>query len=211
MSNNNNNSENLDQEGNNLEKSNLEKPKENIFQKGWNDFVSTVTKGFNNFQKVFIEQSKTHDELWDENKEKISKFFSDAKSNWDNMVGEWNSELKNWQVENKELWDKNKENVNTFLKKSKDDWDNRFHQWTIDLQQKQSETKQQWEARTRKINEDFKKWQENTKKDWEKGLKSWRREMIKGSYLFLVFMIPILVVFIVIVWLINWLLSSLSG
>ena len=42
-----------------------------------------------------------------------------------------------------------------------------------------------------------------TKKDWEKGLKTFRREMIKGSYLFLVFMIPILVVFFVIVALIT--------
>ncbi|MHA1460661.1 MAG: hypothetical protein ACTSO8_04185, partial [Promethearchaeota archaeon] len=67
----------------------------------------------------------------------------------------------------------------------------------------QTETKEQWDARKQKIGEDIKNWQEKSKKDWEKGLKSFRREMIKGSYMFLVFMIPILVVLFVIVALIT--------
>ncbi|GAF79546.1 unnamed protein product, partial [marine sediment metagenome] len=53
----------------------------------------------------------------------------------------------------------------------------------------------------------IKNWQDDTKRDWEKGLKSFRREMIKGSYMFLVFMIPILVVVFVIVALITRLLD----
>jgi hypothetical protein len=187
------------------------KLKENILQKGWNDFVTGISVGFNKFQKSVEEQTKKNMELWNANREKINTFFSDNKQIWENTLDQWNDELKRMQLENQEQWNQNKDKIDKFFQETKENWDNKLMQWTADIEKKQIETKEQWEARKRKISEDFKSWQEKTRKDWEKGLKSWRREMIKGSYLFLVFMIPILVVFIVIVWLINWLLGSLKG
>ena len=74
---------------------------------------------------------------------------------------------------------------------------------STDFEKRQTETKEQWEARKQKIGEDIKNWQDKSKRDWEKGLKSFRREMLKGSYMFLVFMIPILVVFLVIVFVVT--------
>jgi len=199
------NSKNLDKE---REESKLETPKENIFQKGWNDFVSGVTEGFKKFQKVFEEQSKQNKEVWDENREKIASFFKETNQIWENKTNDWNTELEKMQIENKEQWDKNKDKIEKFFTDTKQTWDNKFKEWTNEIQQKQIETKEQWEARKQKISEDIKAWQDKTRQDWEKGIKSWRREMIKGSYLFLVFMLPILIVMFVIIWLIDWLLRG---
>jgi len=205
----NNNSKESDQKlSASSDKENL---KENILLKGWNDFVSSISEGFKKFQKTIENQSKENLELWNENREKINSFFSNTKEIWENNLNEWNKELQTMQLENQEQWNQNKDKIDKFFKETKQNWDNKLTEWTVDIQQKQIETKEQWEARKQKISEDFKNWQEKTRKDWEKGLKSWRREMIKGSYMFLVFMIPILVVFFVIVWLINWLLGGLRG
>jgi len=114
------------------------------------------------------------------------------------------SEIEKLRTKNKEVWDKNKEQIDTFLSNTAQDWDNKFQIWVEDLKSKQIETKQQWEARTQKVREDIKNWQEETRKKWEEGVKAWRKELIKGSYLFLVFMIPILIVVFAIVALINW-------
>ena len=60
------------------EDSNQDKEKENILVKGWNDFVSNMTKGYNNFQKNIEESTKKNTELWSQNQEKINKFFESA-------------------------------------------------------------------------------------------------------------------------------------
>ncbi|MFX1357591.1 MAG: hypothetical protein ACFFA8_09910 [Promethearchaeota archaeon] len=185
--------------------------KENVILKGWNDFVSSISEGFKKFQKSVENQSKENSELWNENKEKLVSFFTKTKELWENNLNEWNKELLDLQSESQEQWNQNKEKIDRFFKDTKQEWDNKLKKWTLDIQQKQIETKEQWEERKQKISEDLKNWQDKTRRDWEKGLKSWRKEMIKGSYMFLVFMIPILVVFFVIVWLINWLLGGLRG
>jgi len=57
------------------EKSEQNKVKENIAVKGWNEFVSNITEGYNNFQNSIEESTKKNTELWNQNQEKISKFF----------------------------------------------------------------------------------------------------------------------------------------
>ena len=99
-------------------------------------------------------------------------------------------------------------NIENFFRESNAIWDAKLREWKSEINRRQSESLAEWDARKQKISEDIKAWQENTKRKWEKGLKAWRKEMIKGSYLFLVFMIPILLVFFVIVALINWLLPD---
>jgi hypothetical protein len=185
-----------------------EKKKESPLLKGWKDFMAEITEGYRKFQNFYEEQAKKNQDAWNKNKDKIIQFFGDSKKNWDAMLMEWGSELEKMQKENKEQWDKNKENIEKFFRESKTTWDTKFTEWKSEINRRQSESLAQWEARKQKISEDIKSWQEKTKRNWEEGLKAWRREMIKGSYMFLVFMIPILIVFFVIVYLINWLLPD---
>ena len=179
------------------------KPKENLLLKDWNDFVSNITVGYTKFQKSVEENTKKNKELWNQNSEKIDQFLKGAKENWDAKFKEWGVELEKTHKENTNAWENNLENINEFFKKNQESWDKKFKEWEADLEKRQIETKEQWEARKLKISEDVNKWQEKTKKDWEKGIKTFRWEMVKGSYMFLVFMIPILVVLFVIVALIT--------
>ncbi len=185
------------------EDSEQNKGKENIVVKGWNEFVSNITEGYNNFQKSIEESTKKNTELWNQNQEKINTFFVGAKENWDATMKEWGTEIVKTHKENVDLWDGNLEKANEFFENNQLIWENKLKEWNADFEKRQTETKEQWEARKKKIGEDIKNWQDNTKRDWEKGLKSFRREMIKGSYMFLVFMIPILVVVFVIVALVT--------
>jgi hypothetical protein len=185
------------------EDSEQNKVKENIVVKGWNDFVSNITDGYNKFQKGIEESTKKNTELWNQNQDKINNFFEGAKENWDTTMKEWGTEIAKGHKENVESWEGNLEKVNAFFENNQRSWENKLKEWSTDIEKRQAETKEQWEARKLKIGEDIKNWQDNTKKDWEKGLKSFRREMLKGSYMFLVFMIPILVVFLVIVFVVT--------
>ncbi|HUW90901.1 MAG TPA: hypothetical protein VMV43_10370 [Candidatus Nanopelagicaceae bacterium] len=183
------------------------KEKENIIVKGWNEFVSNITKGYNNFQKSIEESSKKNTELWNQNQEKINKFFEGAKENWNTTMKEWGTEIAKTQNENVDSWDVNLEKFNAFFENNQRSWENKIKEWSTDFEKRQTETKEQWEERKQKISEDIKNWQDKSKRDWEKGLKTFRREMMKGSYMFLLFMLPILVVFFVVVALITWLFN----
>jgi len=185
------------------ENSEQNKVKDNIIVKGWNEFISNITEGYNNFQKSIEESTKKNTELWNQNQEKINKFFEGAKENWDATMKEWGTEIAKRHKENVDSWDGNLEKINAFFNNNQQSWENKLKEWNADFEKRQTETKEQWEARKKKIGEDIKIWQDNTKRDWEKGLKSFRREMMKGSYMFLVFMIPILVVFLVIAFIVN--------
>jgi len=185
------------------EDSEQNKVKENIVVKGWNDFVSNITDGYNKFQKGIEDSTKKNTELWNQNQDKINNFFEGAKENWDTTMKEWGTEIAKGHKENMDSWEGNLEKVNEFFENNQQSWENKLKEWSTDFEKRQAETKEQWEARKQKIGEDIKNWQDNTKRDWEKGLKSFRREMLKGSYMFLAFMIPILVVFLVIVFVVT--------
>ena len=49
------------------ENSEPNKVKESIVVKGWNEFVSSITEGYNNFQKSIEESTKKNTELWNQN------------------------------------------------------------------------------------------------------------------------------------------------
>ena len=185
------------------EDSEQNKVKENIVVKGWNEFVSNITDGYNKFQKSIEESTKKNTELWNQSQGDINLFFEGVKENWDATMKEWGTEIAKGHKENVDSWEGNLEKVNEFFKNNQQTWENKLKEWNADFEKRQTETKEQWEARKQKIGEDITNWQDKTKKDWEKGLKSFRREMLKGSYMFLVFMIPILVVFLVIVFVVT--------
>lgn len=187
-----------------------EKISKNVFLNAWNGLISELNDGFNEFKKTIENSTKKNAEAWTPNQEKMNEFFQNIGNDWETHINTWTKDFEESVEKNKETWEENKKKFNEFVVKTKTEWDNKIQKWKSDLEKKQIETKEQWEANTKKINEDLKNWHEKTQKDWEKGLKTFRREMIKGSYLFLVFMIPILVVLIVIVWLINWAMSGFN-
>ena len=184
--------------------------KENIILKGWNDFIKNVSDGINKLQEVVEKNIKGNEELWQENQGKFFKFFEDLGNSWEDQMNAWSKEVEESVKTDTEKWEENKGQFTEFINKTKNEWNSKIQQWTTDLEKKKIENNEQWEAKKQKIKEDMKNWQEKTQKDWNKGLKSFRREMIKGSYMFLVFMIPILVVLIIIVWLINWVMRPFS-
>ena len=53
-----------------------EKKKENPFLKGWNDFVSGIKDGFENFQKTLESQTQNNVEDMDRSKNKVDNFFN---------------------------------------------------------------------------------------------------------------------------------------
>ena len=63
-----------------------EQKKENIFQKGWNDFVGGIKDGFGKFQESLEEAGKKNQENMEKFKEKSGKFFKKMKTDWDNQL-----------------------------------------------------------------------------------------------------------------------------
>ena len=59
-----------------------------------------------------------------------------------------------------------------------------------------------------KIKGDYEIWQEQQKQEFKEGMREFSRATIKGAYQFLLFMIPILVVVIVLVWVLSYVLPK---
>jgi hypothetical protein len=184
----------------------LDQSPKNVFLQAWNGFVKEINDGLVNLKQTMEESSKKNQENWEYNKQNIDTFFKSLGESWQKDLNSWSSEVEKFQLENKEEWEKNKEKITNFFHDSQAKWDAQLKTWNQEIQKKQKESSEQWEARKEKINQDLREWRDQTKKDWEKGLKRWQKEMIKGSYMFLLFMVPILIVLFVIVWLITWLL-----
>ncbi len=144
---------------NNIEKLEKEKTDAKPFLKGWENFIEGVKSGFNDFKASLENQSKKNKELWEENQEKINKFFLNIKDEWENKVDNWNTEIQRRRLESKEQWDNYKN----------------------------------------KVSQDFKDWQEKTKKDWNEGLKSFRKGFLKVYLWILLLIIPIIVILVVVI------------
>lgn len=149
-----------------------EREKENPFLKGWNDFVSGIKGGFENFQKSLQDQSKKSVENWGE---------------------------------------KGQDNVNNFFNKIGENWNNQIKKWTGDMQKMQIESQEQWEAQTGKVQQEIEKWQDQTRKDLKDGVKSWNRSVVKGAYMFLIVMVPVIIVLVLVIWVITQFLNLVPG
>ncbi|MFX0070251.1 MAG: hypothetical protein ACFFAO_04090 [Candidatus Hermodarchaeota archaeon] len=146
---------------------NSEKKEENPFLKGWNDFVSGIKNGFDNFKTTLEDQSKKAVEDWEESGKKVNKFFQNMGENWNTQIQKWKGDIEKAQIENQE----------------------------------------QWEATTAKIKEDVEKWQDQARKDWKDGVKTWNRSIVKGAYMFLIVMVPVIIVLVIVIWLITQFLN----
>lgn len=111
---------------NNLKESDKEEIQEKPFQKGWKSFVDGIRDGFENFQKSLEQQSKKNKEIWEENKEKVNKFFKGVKQDWDNKIKEWNTEMEQRSLKTKEQWEAHKNKISQDFKnwqeKTRQEW-----------------------------------------------------------------------------------------
>lgn len=111
---------------NNIEKLEKEKTDTKPFLKGWETFIEGAKSGFNDFKASLENQSKKNKELWEENQEKINKFFLNIKEEWENKVDKWNAEIQRRRLESKEQWENYKNKVSQDFKdwqeKTKNDW-----------------------------------------------------------------------------------------
>ena len=57
------------------------------------------------------------------------------------------------------------------------------------------------------MKEDFQNWQNNVREDWKEGVKTWNRQIIKGTLMFLLAMIPIIVVLLLVIAILNPILN----
>ena len=117
-------------EENNLGDSKQKETSEKSFQKGWNNLIDGFKGGFEKFQQSLEDQSKKNKELWEVNKDKVNKFFTDIKQDWDNKLKRWNEDMEKKRLESKEQWDAYKNKVSqdfkNFQEKAKQDWNDGF-------------------------------------------------------------------------------------
>ncbi|MFW9989384.1 MAG: hypothetical protein ACFFC3_12075 [Candidatus Odinarchaeota archaeon] len=129
-------------------------------------------------------------------------FINGAKEGFNNFT----SSLEKQAKKNEELWEENKEKVDGFFSKIKQDWDNKIKTWNTEMEQRNLETKEQWEARKAKIQQDIKSWQHKTEKEWNDGVKAFRRGFFKAYIWAIIIILPIIVIVIIVLWLMNSLL-----
>ncbi|MEE9377925.1 MAG: hypothetical protein V3V33_07810 [Candidatus Lokiarchaeia archaeon] len=130
-------------------------------------------------------------------------FIDGAKDGFDNFKASLEKQTKKGE----EVWEENKEKVDGFFNKIKQDWDSKIKQWNTEMEQMNLETKEQWENRKSKIQQDIKNWQDNTKKEWDDGVKSFRRGFFKAYLWALLIILPMVIIIVVILAVVSRLLG----
>jgi len=112
---------------------NSEKKKEKPFLKGWNDFVSGIKDGFDNFQKTLEDQTKNSLENWEKNQKKVDSFFNKIGENFNSQIKKWNNDMLKMQIENQEQWEeqtaKIKQDMEKWQDQTRKDWKEGVSQW----------------------------------------------------------------------------------
>lgn len=122
---------------NNLDYSENKKLTEKSLQKGWQDFIYGIKSGFEHFKTSLEEQSKKNIELWEENTEKVNKFFDGVKQDWEKKIEKWSKEMDQRRMETKEQWDAHKRKI------------------TQDFKNWQEKTQQKWEDGLKVVRKGF--------------------------------------------------------
>ncbi len=194
------------------------------FNKKIKEQFDKITKDFNNLFEIkkVSEEIETSDV-----KQKAQE--ADAKSGdltkidiSKNFEGEWNNFIsgiqngfgvlkKSTEEQSKSFLEQSEENknkFNQFFKNLKNKWDTQINTWQDEFKHKQEKTKLDWENKLQRIKGDYEKWREQQKQEFKEGMREFSRATIKGAYQFLLFMIPILVVVIVLVWVLSYVLPQ---
>lgn len=175
-----------------------------------------ITKNFNNLFEIkkVSEEIETGDV-----KQKVQE--ADAKSGdltkvdiSKNFEGEWNNFIsgiqngfgalkKTTEEQSKSFLEQSEENknkFNQFFKNLKSKWDTQINTWQDEFKNKQVKNKLDWENKLQKIKGDYDNWREQQKQEFKEGMREFSRASIKASYQFLIFIIPILIVLIIIIY-----------
>ncbi len=130
-------------------------------------------------------------------------FIDGAKDGFDNFKASLEKQTKKGE----EVWEENKEKVDGFFNKIKQDWDSKIKQWNTEMEQRSLETKEQLEASKSKIQQDIQNWQENTKQEWNDGVKDFSRGFFKAYFRAILIILPIVIIIIVILAVVTRLLG----
>ncbi len=131
-----------------------------------------------------------------------------------NFEGEWNNFIsgiqngfgalkKTTEEQSKSFLEQSEENknkFNQFFKNLKSKWDTQINTWQDEFKHKQEKNKLDWENKLQKIKGDYDNWREQQKQEFKEGVREFSRASIKASYQFLIFIIPILIVLIIIIY-----------
>ncbi len=112
---------------NNFKDSEKEKVDEKPSLKGWQDFIGGITDGFESFKTSLEKQSTKNKEFLEENKDKVNKFFSGVKEDWDKQISKWTADIEKRNLETKEQWDAHKQKIGqdfrTWQEKTQQKWE----------------------------------------------------------------------------------------
>jgi hypothetical protein len=105
---------------NSFDNSDKKKSTEKPFQKGWQNFIDGMKDGFEKFTTSLEEQTKKNAEVWEENKEKVNKFFSGVKEDWDEKLKKWTDDMEARSLETKEQWEAHRKKISNDFKNWQD-------------------------------------------------------------------------------------------
>lgn len=112
---------------NTLDNSDNKKLNEKPFQKGWQNFIDGMKDGFEKFKTSLEEETKKNTEIWEQNKEKVNKFFAGVKQDWDKKLQKWTQDMEQRRLETKEQLDaqtkKFSEDFKNWQAKTKEKWE----------------------------------------------------------------------------------------
>ncbi len=184
-----------------------------------------ITENFNNLFEIkkISEEIETSDvkqktqeadaKSGDLTKVDISKNFNEGWNNFISGIQNGFGVLKKSMEEQSKSFleesEENKNKFNQFFKNLKNKWDTQIGTWQEEFKNKQEKAKVDWENQLHKIKGDYDKWREQQKQEFKEGMREFSRATIKGAYQFLIFMIPILIILIIVVWVISNILPDL--
>ena len=146
-------------------------------------------------------------------KVEISKNFEEGWSNFVSGIQDGFKVLKKTMEEQSNSFldqsEENKNKFNQFFISMKNKWDTQIKTWQNKIKITQDMVKVDWENKIHNIKNEYEAWREQQKKEFKEGMKEFSRASIKGAYQFLIFMIPILIILIVVVWVISNILPDL--
>ncbi len=133
----------------------------------------------------------------------LMKGWNDFVKNINTGFQQFQENLQNQLKANQENLEKNKQNASKFFTKIQDDWNKKVENWNKQVQDSQLKNQSQWEATKQQIRMDIENWEDKRRQDLKDGLKWWSWQSVKGAYLFLLIMIPIIIVLFLVFYIIS--------
>lgn len=162
---------------------------------------------------IQLEDEEAEIKSRDLTKVEISKNFEEGWNNFVSGIQDGFNVLKKTMEEQSNSFidqsEENKNKFNQFFISMKNKWDTQIKTWQNKIKSTQDMVKVDWGNKIHNIKNEYEEWREQQKKEFKEGMKEFSRASIKGAYQFLIFMIPILIILIIVVWVISNILPEL--